>query len=81
MAEKEPEQEFNAEDFKNLLRAGLATLRQKSGKLFSKVSHEINPDVRVEKYLQRKLDQLRMAGLDPEHAKKVVQDHIDKLLK
>lgn len=81
MAERENQQEFTGEDFKQLLRKGLSALRKKGGEVISRVNHEINPDVRVERYLQRKLDKLKVAGLDPEHAKKVVRDHIDRLLK
>lgn len=81
MAEREPEQEFTGEDFKRLLFAGLAAAKRKGGELFSRIGHEIDPDVRTERYLQRKYAELLKAGIDPEHAKKVVKEHVENLLK
>lgn len=80
MAERENPQEFTGEDLKNLFRAGFAVLKKKGGEVISKIGHEMDPDVRVEKYIQRKFDQLTKAGLKPEHAKKVIAEHVDGLL-
>lgn len=81
MAEKEPEQEFTGDDFKRLLRAGLKAAKKKGGELISRIGHEIDPDVRAEKYIQRKYRQLvDVAKIDPEVAKETIKRQIDKIL-
>lgn len=81
MAEKEKEQEFKGEDFKRLLRAGLKAAKKKGGELIAKIGHEIDPDVRVERYVQKKYRQLvNVAKIDPEVAKETIKRQIDKIL-
>jgi thymidylate synthase ThyX len=79
MAERENPQEFTGEDFKKLLRAGFATLKKKGGEVFSKVSHEIDPNVRAERYLRKKYDAMIEAGFDPEHARRAVLEHVERI--
>ena len=80
MAEREPEQEFNKEDFKKLLRAGLVAARKRGGEIFAKISHEMNPDVKTEKYLKKKIDAMVAAGFNPKLARETVMKHLEKLL-
>ena len=79
MAEGKHEQEFTGEDFKNLLRAGFTVLRKRGGEVLSKIGHEIDPNVRAEKYLRRKYNAMIEAGFDPEHARKAVLEHVERI--
>lgn len=80
MAEREPPQEFTGEDFKKLFCAGLKAARKKGGEIVSRISHEIDPDVRMKRALQKKYEQFVAAGMKPERARQVVKDYVDDLL-
>lgn len=80
MAEKESEQEFNGEDFKRMLRFGAKFIRNKGAEAVAAVQKGINPDERMEKYLQRMYDRLIQSRISPEQAKDVIIDHVRRLL-
>jgi len=81
----QPEQEFNAEEFKKLLSLGYTVGKSKlfslAGKICERVEQEFDPTAKLEKSLKAQYADLVSKGVNPEVAQRVVLETARDMMK